>query len=392
MRCRRATLRSVGGSVLVVVIAVSVCTAVAADGPLVTAVVGFKTGGLSAQESNWFNESFVDQLSAGLLAVGRYTVVDVDKQRRRAILEEIEFSLSDISANALRAGRLLAADLFLVGSVGKTADFLGGLFTRRYFVTIKAVAVETGKTVAALSKDYPSLEAVSKDAREIARALLDKEILVYSSTVTFERDRDYAPPVQVRVSGKSLGALAGDLPALEIPSGWHTIEVGTTSFRYEFIRDHRYVVHPCFLIPMKDPETSVERLQGYVRVASAPAVERFDLTLWLSMAAVVAIGASYTPADEIGLTQEQLYACAAGGFGIALIYSELNRTERNASRIEQWKREKNAADVHNAALFRSVNERISQENQVARSLNQNRGIIAVRDSTTGTDAVVRLVP
>jgi hypothetical protein len=130
--------------------------------PVIT-VLDFQASGISAGEVTLFT----DFIASHIVGTGRYTVID--RMQRRAILDEIEFSNADCTDEAcqLEIGKLLSASQIVVGSLGK--------FGAKYILNIKLVEVETGKSLAASSKIYDSLDDLVADSQALAIGLLGLE-------------------------------------------------------------------------------------------------------------------------------------------------------------------------------------------------------------------------
>jgi TolB-like protein len=132
------------------------------EAPVIT-VLDFQASGISEGEIT----IFTDFIASHIVGTGKYTVID--RMQRRAILAEIEFSYADCTDEAcqLEIGKLLSASQIIVGSLGK--------FGAKYILNIKLVEVETGKSLAASSKIYNSLDDLLQDSQNLTLGLLGVE-------------------------------------------------------------------------------------------------------------------------------------------------------------------------------------------------------------------------
>lgn len=125
----------------------------------VLAVLDFVNANLSKQDV----QLIVDLLSSAIVNKVRYRVIE--RSLRQTILSEIEFSnaeCSDISCQ-LQIGQLLAADLIVVGSIGKIGE--------KYLMNTKIVDVETSHTRKTVYKFYDSIQGLTEDCDVIAAEL-----------------------------------------------------------------------------------------------------------------------------------------------------------------------------------------------------------------------------
>ena len=126
--------------------------------PLV-AVMDFQVENLAASEGRLI----VDLLSSALASRQVFRVLE--RSQRDAILKEIEFSVSGCAEEScqLKAGRLLAADRIVVGSLGR----VGG----RYILNAKLLQVETGEVAATAYQVFKSLDELVDGCEEVAFSL-----------------------------------------------------------------------------------------------------------------------------------------------------------------------------------------------------------------------------
>ena len=127
--------------------------------PIVT-VFDFSFEGVSEKES----QMLVDFLSGALFDTKAYRIID--RNQREAILSEIEFSLSGCIDEScqLEAGKLLAADYMVVGSLGKLGT--------RYVINAKLVEIETGETLLSARNAFDNVDGMLDGTSDIAKKLL----------------------------------------------------------------------------------------------------------------------------------------------------------------------------------------------------------------------------
>lgn len=123
--------------------------------PIVT-VFDFEYEGISENEANFL----VDFLGGALFDTGNYRIID--RTQREAILSEIEFSLSGCTDETcqLEAGKLLAADYMVVGSLGKVGS--------RFVINAKLIDVESGETVLSARDIYSDVDSMLDGCDELA--------------------------------------------------------------------------------------------------------------------------------------------------------------------------------------------------------------------------------
>ena len=119
----------------------------AQDGPIIT-VLDFETNNVAEGEM----KMIISLITSHLFRTDRYVVIDV--AQRDTILKEIAFSLSDCADDScqVEVGRLLAAELILVGTIGRTDD--------NYVVSARILDVSTSKTVGTADGVFPTLDAL----------------------------------------------------------------------------------------------------------------------------------------------------------------------------------------------------------------------------------------
>ncbi len=135
------------------------------DRPVIT-VLDFEHTGLSEAET----KLIVDAITSFVVDTGRYRVID--RRERAALLEEMDFSLSDCTDETcqLRVGRMLSAQRIIVGSIGRVGN--------RYMLTLKQVGVETGETVNSATEMYGDLDALLDDTQRLTYSFVGETILL----------------------------------------------------------------------------------------------------------------------------------------------------------------------------------------------------------------------
>jgi len=398
------------------------CDQINAQQPLGVAVLGFKTANLKESEVRWFSDSYVDHISSIVSNLRKYYVIPTDKRTKEAILRQIEDSLSELSIRSLGVGKKPPADLIVVGTVTKTTGFLG-LFNIKYYVTVKLIGVEKATTISGVSNTYKKLEDIWQGASTMIRDLMDKEIILYTSTISIEPDNTYTPRLEVSLSGEYMGILELNVIRKVIPAGSHVLKLGAISFSYEFKKYHEYSVRPVLVIPKERQYASVTEVPGYqapVRLYTSatevpgyssipkrPEEDKFPLSLWTTILAAGTVTVLYAPVDQIGMKREQVGAIALGAYLVCLGISELSRTASNTKKLNRWENEKRRiealnerqlrdanneimrnnqrSELLNLQLLTAANSQIMHRNQEIEEMNKNRGVIFILDIATGTE-------
>ncbi len=124
----------------------------------VIAIVEFTANGISEGERELLEDYITSQLSA----IREYRVID--RKQRESMLEEIETSMVlSNPENQLKAGKQLAAQGIIVGSVGKIES--------SFLINLRLVKTETGEQVASVSNTYQSLNALIQDCNTLVLRL-----------------------------------------------------------------------------------------------------------------------------------------------------------------------------------------------------------------------------
>lgn len=158
---------------------VAVGAVFAQDGSRETvAILDFATSGdISEAESR----VFVDLMSAYIFETGVYRVVD--RAQRDTLLDEIEFSVSDVSTeDVLAIGEQLSANKVVVGSLGQIGD--------RFIVSMRVVDVLSGETINTSSERYDSINDLIDDSEQLALRLMEIDVVLHDVVPRDEVDDD----------------------------------------------------------------------------------------------------------------------------------------------------------------------------------------------------------
>lgn len=130
--------------------------------PTIT-VLDFKINDISDSEA----EVFLDYINSHIVELDKYRVID--RTQRENILAEIKFSFTGCTDEEcqLEIGRMLAAQLIIVGSLGKVGE--------QYIINTKVIDVETGETIRTASEKYSSIDDMVNDSQRVTRLLIDPE-------------------------------------------------------------------------------------------------------------------------------------------------------------------------------------------------------------------------
>jgi hypothetical protein len=127
-------------------------------------VLEFTTSGVSEAEMLLF----IDYISSEISKNNRYILID--RRQRENILEELSFSNSGCTDEQcqLEIGKLLSANLIIVGSIGSIGS--------TYILNMQLVDIETGETAGTISKKYKSLDELVNDSQKLIPLLLNNGI------------------------------------------------------------------------------------------------------------------------------------------------------------------------------------------------------------------------
>jgi len=123
-------------------------------------ILDFKTSNIKEDEMR----VFVDYVTSHIVSTGLFRVID--REQREVMLDEINFSYSGAADEKaqLEIGKVLSADMIILGSLGRVGD--------RYLLNIKLVAVQTGETLNSSSMAYNSLNDLIDNSAVVAYTLL----------------------------------------------------------------------------------------------------------------------------------------------------------------------------------------------------------------------------
>jgi len=145
-------MRRLWGSLLFLVVLVPLLPAQQAEDerPIIT-VLDFTTESVSQSEM----KTIISLLSSSLFQLNAFTVIDVSQ--RENILSEIEFSAGGCTDESCvpEIGRLLAAEMIVVGNLSKLGT--------RYVLSSKLLETRTGKTLGTADGIYTDLDAMVDD-------------------------------------------------------------------------------------------------------------------------------------------------------------------------------------------------------------------------------------
>lgn len=131
--------------------------------PIIT-ILDFDVSGITKEEA----KIVVDFITTHVVETGKYRVID--RMQRNALLEEIEWSVSDCTDTScqLQVGKLLSASHIIVGSLGSVGNM--------FIMNIRLIEVGTGEALNTASKMYSDINALLKDSRSFTFAFLGVEL------------------------------------------------------------------------------------------------------------------------------------------------------------------------------------------------------------------------
>ncbi len=109
-------------------------------------------------EENQINKLVSDLLTTDFEKSGKFVIID--RKNQGNILKEIELSMTGLvdDKKLIQAGKLIAADVFITGSVSELKN--------SYIITVKATEVETAKIISSAKK-----EVIKKDMNNYSTVL-----------------------------------------------------------------------------------------------------------------------------------------------------------------------------------------------------------------------------
>jgi hypothetical protein len=163
--------------------------------PIIT-VLDLKTDGISVNEMH----SVISLLSSALFKTGRYIVIDVTQ--RETLLKELEFSSSGCSDEScqLQVGRLLSAQLIVVGNIGKLGN--------KVVLSVKVLETETAATKSTADGIYADMDALLTDFPNLAGELSGQPAkAVETPKAPSAQPQPAAKPAAAGPSWKLIGAI-----------------------------------------------------------------------------------------------------------------------------------------------------------------------------------------
>ena len=129
------------------------------QGKPIIAVLDFKTDGVSEKEMR----TLVARLTTALFNTEMFAVVDI--AQRENLLKEMEFSASECTDEAcqLKIGKMLSAEMIVVGNIGKIGS--------RFLISAKMLETQTARTRSAVDGVYGSLDLMVDDLPNLSAKL-----------------------------------------------------------------------------------------------------------------------------------------------------------------------------------------------------------------------------
>jgi len=125
----------------------------------IIAVLDFKTDGVSEKEMR----TLIARFTTALFNTEKFTVIDIGQ--RESLLREMEFSVSGCTDEAcqLKIGKMLSAEMIVVGNIGKIGS--------RFLISSKMLETETARTRSAVDGVYSSLDLMVDDLPNLSAKL-----------------------------------------------------------------------------------------------------------------------------------------------------------------------------------------------------------------------------
>ena len=148
-----------------------------AEKPIIT-ILDFQLSNVSKEEGT----VIVDFLMSYIVETQDFRVID--RKERAAILEEIEFSVSDCTDEdcQIHIGQLLSANQIIVGSFGRVED--------RCILNIKLLDVQTGETIRTKSEKYKSMNTLIDDSKRLILDFIKGELQDSKDIVIIRKTKD----------------------------------------------------------------------------------------------------------------------------------------------------------------------------------------------------------
>ena len=150
-------------AILFLILIFPICAEDNLNKPLIT-VMDFETNNISATDMT----IIVDYLASYIVETGKYRVIE--RSQREKILQEMEFSLSGCTDDScqLEIGKLLAADLMVLGSLGVVEG--------KTLLNMRVIDVESGETMNTISREFSSLSEVIDTGKSVIFSFLEEEL------------------------------------------------------------------------------------------------------------------------------------------------------------------------------------------------------------------------
>ena len=210
-----------------------IAAALVADEKQIITVLDFQTNNVSAADMR----SIISVISSKLFETGKYTVIDV--HQRNTILEELAFSLSDCSDEKcqLEIGRMLSAELIVVGDIG----LVGG----QYVLSAKLLETETSRTVSTATSFYTELKELLDDIGDFTNRLAGMQVPQQEAFLTATERRSFKEMSTNRIiAWSSLGAgvittgISAFLMVRAVDFKQNTVDVSYAAYKDDSVTDY----------------------------------------------------------------------------------------------------------------------------------------------------------
>lgn len=182
-------IKKIVGMCIILVIAILIPASAQTKETL--AVLDFNTEAVSKTEMS----AIVEFLSNELFRTDKYIVIDVSQ--RETILQEMEFSMQGCSDDscALEIGKMLSAELIVVGTLSKIGS--------RYLMSAKMLETETSRTVGTANGKYTDLDEMIDGLEKIAYSLAGQEVVSTETEGATDETSEPVKPETVEQTGQS---------------------------------------------------------------------------------------------------------------------------------------------------------------------------------------------
>lgn len=173
-------------------------------------------------------ETLVSELSDTLIKGG---LAVIDSRTRNDALKELEFGLSGVSTDRLRAGQFLSASHIITGSIGPAGK-------SEFVLNLQLLHTETGEILKTANRRYQSLAMLLSDAKNVVASLLlpVPEIPKDYTVITAASQKNFSFfPLQygyLQNNGETILRVHGIGPMLMITTGrpWGLVGGGGAAF------------------------------------------------------------------------------------------------------------------------------------------------------------------